>query len=57
MLYFQISNRFFQAIPTEEQQQHLLKLLLDVLIETKDFLVGNSIKDTIMKVSSVKSKT
>lgn len=47
----QISNRFFQAIPTEEVKQHLFKILVDTLLETKDIVIGNAVKSSLLKVS------
>ena len=46
----QISNRFFQAIPTEEVKQHLFKILVDVLLETKDVVMGNAVKNSLLEV-------
>lgn len=46
----QISNRFFQAIPTEEVKQHLFKILVDTLLETKDVLIGNAVKNSLLEV-------
>ena len=48
----QISNKFFQAIPTEELKQHVLKILIDIMLETKDVVVGSAVKNTMLKVSS-----
>lgn len=47
---FQISNRFFQAIPTEEVKQHLFKILVDTLLETKDVNLGNAVKNSLLEV-------
>ncbi|KAJ7330602.1 HEAT repeat-containing protein 1 [Desmophyllum pertusum] len=47
----QISNRFFQAIPSEEVKQHLFKILVDTLLETKDVVIGNAAKSSLMKLS------
>jgi len=46
----QISNRFFQAIPTGEVKQHLFKILVDTLLETKDVIVGNAVKNSLLEV-------
>ena len=46
----QISNRFFQAIPTEEVKQHLFKILVDSLLETKDVIIGNAVKNSLLEV-------
>lgn len=46
----QVSNRFFQAIPTEEEKQHLFKILVDTLLETKDVTVGNAVKNSLLEV-------
>lgn len=46
----QISNRFFQAIPAEEVKQHLFKILVDTLLETKDVVIGNAVKSSLLKV-------
>ena len=46
----QISNRFFQAIPTEEVKQNLFKILVDTLLETKDVILGNAVKNSLLEV-------
>lgn len=45
----QFSRRFFKAVPTEELKQQLFKILLDILQESKDVVVGNAVKSTILK--------
>jgi len=47
----QVSNRFFQAIPTEEVKQHLFKILVDTLLETKDVTVGNAVKNSLLELT------
>ncbi|XP_078352830.1 HEAT repeat-containing protein 1-like isoform X2 [Oculina patagonica] len=47
----QISNRFFQAIPAEEVKQHLFKILVDTLLETKDVVIGNAVKSSLLKLT------
>ena len=46
----QITNRFFQAIPAPEVKQHLFKLLVDTLLETKEVVIGNAAKSSLLKV-------
>ncbi|XP_068676688.1 HEAT repeat-containing protein 1-like isoform X1 [Montipora foliosa] len=46
----QITNRFFQAIPTEELKMQLLTLLVDTLLQTKDIDEGFAVKTTILKL-------
>ena len=46
----QMSNRFFQAIATEEVKQHLFKILVDTLLETKEVLIGNAVKNSLLEV-------
>ena len=50
MFISQITNRFFQAIPAQEVKQHLFKLLVDTLLETKEVVIGNAAKSSLLKV-------
>ncbi|XP_029184672.2 HEAT repeat-containing protein 1-like isoform X2 [Acropora millepora] len=46
----QITDRFFQAIIGEELQMHLLGILVDSLLETRDVDAGNAVKTTISNI-------
>ena len=48
--FFQITNRFFQAIPAEGVKQHLMKIFVDTMLEAKDVVIGNAAKNSLLKV-------